>query len=407
MRTTPQLRERRDHRPLPEVGALLRVVVVDDNETVRSAMAAALSIDPAVGFVGVAADAGEAVSAAEQVCADVVLMDVRIPGGGAEATAKLLRRRPSVRVVACSGHHDRDSVTTMLRAGACGYVVKGGPVSEITAAVKKAAAGGTHFSPLAHDEVAAELVERYSIESAQTRHRHDVERRVRRALAGGIHPVFQPIVDLRSAAPIGWEALARFSDPAAAGPLQMFADAKSVGLGVELELAAVRAALSAGWSRSPGTFLSVNLSPDAACAPALADVLGTGSLRGIVIEVTEHDPVQCYSTLREALMPLRFRGLRVAVDDAGAGYASFRHILDLAPDFIKLDISITQKVTESLADRAMCAALIRFAVETDAAVVAEGIETSEQRHALLELGAAYGQGYAFGRPGLLSTGLQG
>jgi EAL domain-containing protein (putative c-di-GMP-specific phosphodiesterase class I) len=102
--------------------------------------------------------------------------------------------------------------------------------------------------------------------------------------------------------------------------------------------------------------------------------------------------------VESVLRPLRSDGLRLAVDDAGAGYASFRHILKLAPDIIKLDMSLTRHIDTNRSCRALASALIRFAAETGSTVVAEGVETDAELHALRELGVVKMQGYLLGRP---------
>ena len=125
----------------------------------------------------------------------------------------------------------------------------------------------------------------------------------------------------------------------------------------------------------------------------------------LVVEITEHAPVDDYDQLKKALDPLRERGLRLAVDDAGAGFASLRHILNLAPDIIKLDRTLIDRIDEDCSRQALAAGLISFADKIDAAIVAEGIEREEEVHALDELGVGFGQGYFFARPGPLPLRL--
>lgn len=121
-----------------------------------------------------------------------------------------------------------------------------------------------------------------------------------------------------------------------------------------------------------------------------------------MLEVTEHASVSDYSLIAAELAPLRRKGLTLAVDDAGAGFASFRHILKLKPDVIKLDISLIHSIDTDIGCRALAAALIRFAEETGSKVVAEGVETAAELHVLRELGISLAQGYLLGRP--LPTG---
>ena len=139
---------------------------------------------------------------------------------------------------------------------------------------------------------------------------------------------------------------------------------------------------------SPQTILSGSL------LPGLAAV----QLNKIVLEVTEHDPIENYDQLIDVLRPLRAGGLRLAVDDAGSGYASFRHILRLSPDIIKLDQSVTRRIDCDVAHRALGSALVTFARETGCVVIAEGVETNEELGVLREIGVETVQGYLFGRP---------
>jgi EAL domain-containing protein (putative c-di-GMP-specific phosphodiesterase class I) len=144
-------------------------------------------------------------------------------------------------------------------------------------------------------------------------------------------------------------------------------------------------------------FLSVNSSHHTAASSELVDRLD-GAEHRIVLEITEHEEIEDYGALAQALEPLRQRGLRVAVDDVGAGYASLRHALQLAPDMVKMDISLTRGVDRDPGRRALAAALISFAGETNMTIVAEGIETVAELAALRELGVRYGQGFYFARP---------
>ena len=126
----------------------------------------------------------------------------------------------------------------------------------------------------------------------------------------------------------------------------------------------------------------------------------------VVLEITEHTDVEDYDRLLRALQPLRQRGLKVAVDDTGAGYASLRHILNLRPDFIKLDMDLIRHIDLDPARRALASALIAFARDTDSCIIAEGIETASEFATLRSLGVEQAQGYFLGRPMPLEQALQ-
>ena len=116
-----------------------------------------------------------------------------------------------------------------------------------------------------------------------------------------------------------------------------------------------------------------------------------------MLEITEHVEIDDYPGLRRELKRLG-SSVRLAVDDAGAGYASFRHILELAPDFVKIDLDLVRGVDAEPARQALIAGMGYFAVKRKLRLVAEGIETRKELDALQALAVPYGQGYLLGRP---------
>ena len=216
--------------------------------------------------------------------------------------------------------------------------------------------------------------------------------------AGNFAVAYQPIVDLGSGRWLGLEALARFPQPFAR-PDETFAAAGEVGLGLGLERAAARRACEIVPSLAAGQFLAVNVSP--AAVLDLARRAGTGEefpLSKIVVEVTEHSAIQAYAALSDQLAPLRKQGLRIAVDDAGAGYASLRHILELRPDFIKLDRWLIDGLADDRGRRVAVSAFVSLARELGSSVIAEGIERAEDLAVARDLGLDGAQGYLLGRP---------
>lgn len=222
---------------------------------------------------------------------------------------------------------------------------------------------------------------------------------MQKALApGALRSVYQPIVQLSSGSVAGYEALARFDIAPRRSPDQWFVDAQEVGVADRLERLAVQTALGALDVLPPDVYVGVNLSPTVAASGALDQLLERVEPDRVLLEITEHAVVEQYAALTRVLRPWRERGVRIAVDDAGAGYASFRHIISLAPDVIKLDMSLTRNVHRERPRRALAAALIKFAAETSCSVVAEGVECEDERDALFDLGVTLGQGYFFGKP---------
>ena len=224
------------------------------------------------------------------------------------------------------------------------------------------------------------LGSRLARERGLAQDRRDKRERIRRVLEGTspLEMVYQPIVELASGSIVGLEALARFPGEPTRPPDAWFDEAAEVGLGAELGATAVRLALPA-LSRLPAdVFLSVNVDPRDASSPALLDALKGWPAERIVIELTEHAPASDYPRLRDALDPLRRSGSRLAVDDAGAGFSSLRHILELAPDIIKLDINIVRNIDTEPSHRALASALVGFARATGSVLIAEGVETAHE-----------------------------
>jgi EAL domain-containing protein (putative c-di-GMP-specific phosphodiesterase class I) len=225
--------------------------------------------------------------------------------------------------------------------------------------------------------------------------------RIKAAIAGdGLRMAFQPIVHLDTLEIVGAEALSRF-DGGPPTPDRWFREAAGVGLDIELQSASLRMAVAAIPQLPKDVYLSVNASPDLINLWAHRELPDDVPYKRLLLEITEHEPIEDYGELLDALKPLRDRGVRIAIDDAGAGYSSFRHILLIKPDVIKLDISITRGIDQDASRRALATALLSFAAEIDARLVAEGVETLAEKETLQELGATLGQGYLFARPGPL------
>ena len=217
---------------------------------------------------------------------------------------------------------------------------------------------------------------------------------------GGLTMAHQPIVDLISGELVGLEALARFRPPPTRPPDTWFEAAAGIGRRTELEQHTVTVAISSLSSVPIGCFLSVNASPSTVLEPTFAGHLARVDVSRIVLEVTEQARIDSYERFADALRPLRARGLRLAVDDLGSGFASLNHLLRLEPDLIKLDRSLTRDIDRHRPTRALAAALTSFAMETGTLVLAEGIETALQRSLLVALGVSLGQGYLLGKPKL-------
>ena len=215
--------------------------------------------------------------------------------------------------------------------------------------------------------------------------------------------VYQPIFDIGENRIVGFEALTRFLSVPTRSPDVWFDEAHKVGLGICLELEVLEQALKELNCLPDDVYLSLNISPATILSGVLDSVLDNVPVDRIVLEVTEHISVANYLGFARMLEPFRRLGLRLAVDDAGAGYSSFRHILQLKPDVIKLDMSITRNIDSDASSRALAAALIRFAEETGSRTVAEGVQTNAELKTLRDLCVSKVQGYLIGKPVPIDT----
>jgi|GEM_PF-523696 len=264
-----------------------------------------------------------------------------------------------------------------------------------------AATPGAEIAPLSHrlpdlidatDFISAVL--RPAVERAETT--DSAITRLRRIIARHEFVSYlQPIVRLETGTLFAVEALTRFTDKTP--PDVQFEQASAVGLGLALQRAAVSAAIEAAEWLPPDVALSVNLSADVLQHEASLPRIVAGAGRPLIVEITEHERIDDYDAVRSALDRLG-PGVRLAVDDAGSGYASLRHILALEPAFVKLDIEWVHGIDRDPVRRALVSGLAYFASETGCELIAEGIETQHELEAVRGLGIKLGQGYLLGRP---------
>ena len=200
--------------------------------------------------------------------------------------------------------------------------------------------------------------------------------------------VLQPIVELDTRAPIAVEALSRFptDDPAA-----MFAAARLDGTWVELEAAAIAAALAVDRC---GLMLAVNVSLDGLTKGPIRDAL-SGDLTGMILEITEGSTIESTPSLADEIQSLRDRGAIIAIDDWGKGFSNLDRVLLLRPEIVKIDLSLVHNL-ELDYHRAAIQMVCAWAELVGARICAEGVETEEQSRQLLALGVHLGQGWLYG-----------
>jgi EAL domain-containing protein (putative c-di-GMP-specific phosphodiesterase class I) len=237
---------------------------------------------------------------------------------------------------------------------------------------------------------------------------HLFSHRLDRLLSGDLVPeiYFQPIIDLRRGAVTGYEALARFPEEMQLAPEACFQRATQLGRRIELEHMVCGIVLSKRADLPRGCFLTMNLGPDYLLSDLWQELLTTqADLSGVVIEITEETSISSYDEIRERSAQIRTMGGLVAVDDAGAGYASLQHILELRPDFIKLNRHFVRNCHQDRAKSTMIEMMGAAADRLDAWIIAEGVETVPELEELIRIGVPLAQGYLLARPNMRMQGV--
>lgn len=223
---------------------------------------------------------------------------------------------------------------------------------------------------------------------------------------GRLTPMFQPIVAAETRTMFGYEALIRGpADSALHSPLVLFGTAQQAGRLVELDLLCACRAIEAFRRQALPGRLFLNVMPSSllqtdAWGGAILGALDAAGLppERVVIELTEHLPIHDYPLMRHAVDHYRERGLRVALDDLGAGYAGLRHWTELRPDFVKVDRHFIQDLDRDPGKRQVLGSLLEIAQGLGCRVIAEGIETAGEQRCLRDLGCPLLQGYHLARP---------
>lgn len=226
------------------------------------------------------------------------------------------------------------------------------------------------------------------------------------AAVGALRAVFQPIFDLRTGQPRGYEALIRPGPGSGfADPNELFAAAETVGRTVELDLACLQTSIEAFATQALPGSLTLNLSPrtlesDEFSVHTLVGLLGRHGVdaRRVVLELTEREAVEDLDRLTRAVESCRAAGLRIAADDVGAGNAGLRLLAQLQFDIVKIDLSLVQGGAVRSTSQEVVRTLKDLADRWGALVIAEGVETPEQLAFVRSLGIRAGQGYLLSRP---------
>ena len=377
------------------VADLIRVLVADDEETVVDVLRALIGSDPSLRFVGAAHNAEDAIEMTARERPDVVLLDVRMPGGGGlRATREITKRCAPTKVVALSAHQDPDTVIGMISAGASGYVPKGDPTEKILRTIHRA------IDP---DYVAEDAGPRLALVSPMLPQRTQQRTAVARAILDGVITAeFEPIAELSTGRVVGFDAHPRVATLPHRSYDTWLADAEGADLLLDFELSAFRASLSALPIIPEDLFLEFEVTQSTAVEGRFRRAIRGSVAPRVVLGFSPLTPAAA-PELEAAdpggiLATLRARGVRVAARDAGPGFESLRHLSNLSPDLARLDPTLVRSLGQTFSSHSVVAAVVACAGDVGARLIAPGVESEEQLHELRNLGVELVQGPIVGEP---------
>jgi EAL domain-containing protein (putative c-di-GMP-specific phosphodiesterase class I)/DNA-binding NarL/FixJ family response regulator len=375
-----------------ETLAEIRVAVADDEETVVDVLRTLIGSDPTLRFVGAANDAEGAIDVALRERPDVILVDVRMPGGGGvRAVREITKRCPPTKIVALSAHEDANTVIGMISAGAHAYVRKAESTEKILRTIHRTVDQTVDRSPSLPAKPRLAL-----IAPPLPRPDERAPRVARAILDGQITAEFDPIVDLGTGRTIGFDVRSRV----ATLPLRSYdswrADAEAADLQLDFELAAFRAATRVLREIPSDLFIEFEVSPNTARSARFRRAVGRSIAKQVVLGfsslVVGDDLAPAQADLGETLATLRERGVRVSARDVGAGLPSLRQLLSLAPEFARVDETLTRSVSDSFSNHAIVASARACAAEVGARVIASEVASGDQLEELRALGVEMIQG---------------
>jgi DNA-binding NarL/FixJ family response regulator len=372
----------------------IRVLVADDEETVVDVLRALIGSDPSLRFVGAARDAEDAIELAVRERPDVVLLDVRMPGGGGlRATREITKRCGSTKVVALSAHEDSDTVIGMISAGASAYVPKGDSTEKILRTIHRAVdsnyAATAQKPPL---NVVSPLLPRRTQQSTAV---------AKAILDGAITTEFEPIADLATGQIVGLDARPRVATLPHRSYDTWLADAEAADLLLDVELAAFRASLLALPMIPEDLFLEFEVTPSTAIEGRFRRAIRRPVASRIALgfsPLAPDDTAALGTDPNGILAGLRGRGVRIAARDVGPGFAGLRHLSHLSPDLARLDGTLVRALGESFSSHSIVAAMVACASDVGARLIAPGVGSEEQLQELRNLGVEMVQGPVVGGP---------
>ena len=375
--------------------APIRVVVADDEETVVDVLRTLIGSDPSLHFVGAAHNAEDAIEMAVRERPDVVLLDVRMPGGGGlRAAREISKRCAPTKVVALSAHEDSDTVIGMISAGASAYLPKGDSTDKILRTIHR-----TIDANYASVDQPPQLTLISPLLPRRTQQSTAVAKAI---LDGAITVEFEPIEDLATGRVVGFDARPRVATLPHRSYDNWLADAEAADLLLDIELAAFRASLLALAAIPDDLFLEFEVTPSTLTEGRFRRAIRRQIGSRIVLGLSPLAPVDA-SVLGAAgptgiLATLRGRGVRLAARDVGPGFAGLRHLTLLSPELARLDGTLVRSLGQSFSTHSIVAALVACASDVGARLIAPGVVSEEQLQELRNLGVDLVQGPIVGEP---------
>jgi EAL domain-containing protein (putative c-di-GMP-specific phosphodiesterase class I) len=370
-----------------------RLLLVDDDEALSRSLGRVLS---AAGYeVRPALAAQAAMNALSESSFDVVLSDVHMPAmDGLEVLRRIRRKNFDLPVVLMTGAASIKTAVEAVNAGALGYLYKPVEPGEL----KKTLDHAVQLGRLASAK--REAFELLGRPMALAGDKAGLEAMFARSL-DSLWMAYQPIISWSRRAIVGYEALLRSSDGALCGPEAVFDAAERLGRVVELNRSIRARVAETIEERKPEVDIFVNLHPQGLLDHTLylPNLPLSRCARHVVFEVTERVSLDGVDHLRPRIAKLREMGYRVAIDDLGAGYAGLSTFAQLDPDVAKIDMSLVRGIDGSATKRKLIEAVAGACHDLGIEVLAEGVETVEERDALVNAGCDLLQGYLFARPG--------
>jgi EAL domain-containing protein (putative c-di-GMP-specific phosphodiesterase class I) len=369
----------------------IRILLVDDEPAVGRGLSRLLTM--AGNVVTIASSGEQAFKLIAAASFDVIVSDIGMPGMDGIALLRAIRGRDlDVPVVFMTGSPAVETAIAAMECGAFRYLMKPVDVTALNEAVARAA----HLHRLA-------MVRREAGEQLEGKLLGD-RAAVEVRFSSGVEKMWiamQPVVSWANRKVFAYEALLRTDEPTLRNPLDFLDAAERLGRTVELGRS-IRAQIAALMPELPaGVNMFVNLTPADLVDEALCsgrDPLSSFASR-IVLEVTERAALEQVKGLGEGVKRLRQLGYRIALDDLGAGYAGLSSFARLEPEIVKVDMSLIRGINASAMKQKLFLSFTTLCRELNTEIVAEGVETVEERDCLNGLGGDLYQGYLFARPG--------